>query len=83
MTPEQFNEKYKDFLKEGHYGLAIEGEEFVKWLDEKFQEYIKQPGFSYSQIKTKFRSGRFYAEGITEEQQLEVEGKIKELCMSP
>lgn len=80
MTTEQFNTKYKDYLEEGHYGLAINDKGFIQWLDSKFQEYIKQPGFSYSQIKAKFGMGRFYAEGITREQEYEVESKITELC---
>ena len=79
MTTEQFNEKYKNFLEEGHYGLAVGDEEFVKWLDGKFQEFIEHPGFTYSQIKSKFGMGRFYCEGLTNEQVIEVEQKITEL----
>lgn len=79
MTVEQFDEKYKDYLEDGHYGLAINNEEFINWLDDKFQEFIKQPGFKFSQIKAKFGMGRFYAEGLTDEQILEVEKKITEL----
>lgn len=76
MTVEQFNEKYKGYLKEGHYGLSIYNDTFVSWLDDKFQEFIKIPGFTYSQVKAKFGYGRFYCEGLTEEQILEVEDKI-------
>jgi hypothetical protein len=70
MTSEEFNEKYKDYLEEGHYGLEISNPDFIKWLDHKFQIFIEQPGFKYSQIKSKFGMGRFYCEGIS---QLEVE----------
>jgi hypothetical protein len=80
MTKQEFNEKYKDFLEDGHYGLAINNDEFILWLDNKFQEFIKQPGFKYSQIKTKFGIGRFYCEGLSDEQIIEVETKITELC---
>ena len=80
MTTEQFNQKYNDYLEEGHYGLAINDEQFIEWLDGKFQEYIKLPDFEYSQIKAKFGMGRFYAEGINNEQISEVERKITELC---
>lgn len=80
MTAEQFNEKYKDYLEEGHYGLAIDEEELTSWIDNKFQEFIKRPGFSYSQIKLKFGSGRFYCEKISVEELLEAERKITELC---
>jgi hypothetical protein len=80
MTTEQFNQKYNDYLEEGHYGLTIYNEQFIEWLDGKFQEYIKHPDFKYSQIKAKFGMGRFYAEGISNEQISEVERKITELC---
>lgn len=80
MTQEEFNKKYKDFLEEGHYGLAVDGEEFISWLDDKFQEFIQQPGFTYSQIKSKFGRGTFYCEGLSNEQINEVENKITELC---
>ena len=80
MTSEQFNEKYKDYLEEGHYGLGIDIPELTEWLDDKFQEFIKQPGFSYSQIKAKFGMGRFYCEGLDGSQIYEVEDKISNLC---
>jgi len=60
MTSEQFNDKYKDYLEEGHYGLGIDIPEFTDWLDKKFQDFIKKPEFTYSQIKAKFGEGRFY-----------------------
>lgn len=80
MTTHEFNQKYKDYLEDGHYGLAVGNEQFIEWLDGRFEEFIKQPGFSFSQIKSKFGMGRFYAEGIGNEQILEVERKISELC---
>ena len=80
MTSEQFNEKYKDYLEDGHYGLGIDIPELTEWLDDKFQEFIKQPGFSYSQIKAKFGMGRFYCEGLDGSQIHEVEDKISNLC---
>lgn len=80
MTDGEFNIKYKEYLEEGHYGLSIHKEEFTNWLDSKFQEFIKKPGFSYSQIKVKFGMGRFYCEGLTSEEVIEVENKITELC---
>ena len=77
MTSEEFNNKYKDYLEKGHYGAdGFDDPEFLKWLDVKFQEFIKQPNFSYSQIKEKFKMGRFYAEGISQEAINEVEDKI-------
>jgi hypothetical protein len=79
MTTEEFNSKYKDYLEERHYGLAVGDEDFISWLDIKFQEFIKQPGFTYSQIKSKFGKGTFYCEGLSNEQINEVENKITEL----
>ncbi len=79
MTIEEFNKKYNDYLEEEHYGLDIEEPEFIEWLDEKFQEFIKYPGFSYSQIKSKFRMGRFYCDGLPNELINEVEQKITDL----
>ncbi len=80
MTVELFNEKYKDFLEEDHYGLEFGDEEFIKWLDTKFQEFIKIPGFKYSQIKSKFGTGRFYCEGISLQNVQEVEQEITKFC---
>jgi hypothetical protein len=80
MTDEQFNDKYEQFLEKGHYGLDIGIPEFVEWLDQKFQEFIKVPGFSYSQIKAKFWMGRFYCKNLLDWQIKEVEDKITELC---
>lgn len=79
MKSSEFNEKYKAFLEEGHYGLGIEIPEFTEWLDKKFEQFILKPGFSYSQIKAKFGMGRFYCEGLTNEEVLEVEQKISSL----
>lgn len=79
-TSKEFNEKYKDFLEEGYYGLSFDNEEFITWLDGKFQEFIKKPGFKYSQIKVKFGTGRFYCKGLSIEQVMEIEHKITELC---
>ena len=76
MTSDEFNKKYKDFLEEGHYGLAIEEVKFIEWLDQKFQTYIQKPGFSFSQIKMKFGYGRFYCEGLEMKEINEVENKI-------
>ena len=30
MTADQFNQKYKEYLKEGHYGLDIHVIDFIK-----------------------------------------------------
>ena len=79
MTHEEFNEKYKNYLEKGHYGIDVGNSDFIEWLDKKFEEFIKKPGFSYSQIKSKFGMGRFYCEGLTREEINEVEDKISKL----
>ena len=79
MTQAEFNEKYQDYLEEGHYGLDIYDEEFVGWLNKEFEEFIKIPGFTYSQIKSKFGYGRFYCTNLSNEEVTEVENKITEL----
>ena len=79
MTHQEFNQKYKDFLEEGFYGLEIDIPELTDWLDEKFEQFILKPGFKYSQIKSKFNSGRFYCEGLTNEEIYEVEDYITNL----
>jgi hypothetical protein len=82
MTAEQFNEKYKDFLEEGHYGLDLHNPEAIKYLDNEFQELIKIPGFKYAQIKSKFNWFCFYADRISLEKKQEIENKLKEIYKS-
>lgn len=60
MTVNEFNEKYKDYLEEGHYGLDLNNPNIIKYLDEIFEGLIKIPGFKYTQIKEKFGLSRFY-----------------------
>ena len=79
MTAKEFNEKYKDYLEEGHYGATgFDEPDFLDWLDTKFQKFIKYPDFKYKQIKSKFNWGCFYAVGLTTEERKEVESKIEE-----
>jgi hypothetical protein len=61
MTAIEFNEKYKDYLEDGHYGLDIHNSEVIEYLDYIFPVIINLlPDFKYSQIKTKFNMARFY-----------------------
>jgi hypothetical protein len=80
MTVNDFNEKYSAYLEERHYGLDIHDEKVIAYLDEIFEtELTKIPGFTYSQIKLKFNSSRFYATGLSNEKENEIEKKINEL----
>lgn len=59
-TTTEFNKKYEAFLEKGHYGLDIQIPSVIEYLDTVFEELTKIEGFSYSQIKLKFRSARVY-----------------------
>mgnify|MGYP003326477110 CR=1 FL=1 len=76
MSVEEFNNKYKDYLEDRYYGLAVDIPEFTEWLDNKFQEFIEYPGFKYRQIKSKFNYGCFYCTGLSQEQVIEVQNKL-------
>jgi hypothetical protein len=61
MTVTEFNEKYKDYLEERHYGLDINIPSVIEYLDSIFDDgLVNLPGFKYSQIKLKFNMARFY-----------------------
>jgi hypothetical protein len=79
MTAEEFNEKYGDFLEEGHYGLALDDAEAVEYLDSEFQELVKIPGFSYSQIKGKFSWFCFYCTNVPTEKRNEIEQALAKI----
>ena len=79
MTSEEFNQKYKDFLEEGHYGLALSKPEAIEYLDQVFEELIKIPGFQYSQIKSKWNYFCFYNNGVSAEKTAEIENRLKEI----
>lgn len=62
MTAEDFNEKYAEFLEEGHYGLDIHKPEVITFLDAIFGSTLRHvPGFTFSQIKVKHGDPRFYS----------------------
>ena len=60
LTLEQFNAKYKNFLEDRFYGLAINNQKVIDYLDAEFEMEITNGDFQYSQIKTKFDSVRCY-----------------------
>lgn len=78
MTVDHFNEKWSDYLEEGHYGLAIDDPVVAEYLDKLFEDLTRLPGFSYSQIKWKFDNVCFYATGITGAMQRMIENTIKD-----
>lgn len=79
MTCDEFNEKYNEYLSEGHYGLDIDEPEVIEYLDDEFQKLIEIPNFKYYQIKLKFGSTRFYCDGVDQEIINLIEYNINEL----
>jgi len=79
MTTDEFNEKYKDYIEDGHYGLSYEDPRIVGFLDNIFKDLTKIPGFKYSQIKMKFGKARFLS-GIGCELSYLIEDEINRLC---
>ena len=62
MTIDEFNIKWNNYKREGFYGLDIEEQSVVDYLDNEFEKEVKiNPDFIFSQIKIKFNSCRIYA----------------------
>ena len=62
MTIDEFNIKWNNYKREGFYGLDIEEQPVVDYLDNEFKKEVKtNPDFMFSQIKIKFNSCRIYA----------------------
>jgi hypothetical protein len=78
-TSDEFNKKWGAFLKKGHYGLALDKPEVIEYLDAEFESLSKLPDFKFSQIKSKFNSFRFYADGVPSEKCYEIERKLAEI----
>lgn len=60
QTCVEFNEKYIEFLEEGHNGLTIEIPGVVVYLDRLFGDLTKIPGFKYSHIIRQHGLARFH-----------------------
>lgn len=59
-TTKEFNEKYKEYIEEGHYGMDINEPSVLTYVDQIFNDLIKIPGFQFSQVKTKYGLARVY-----------------------
>jgi hypothetical protein len=59
-TSNEFNDKYKNYIEEGHYGMDINEPSVLTYVDQIFNDLIQIPGFKYQQIKTKFGLARVY-----------------------
>jgi hypothetical protein len=62
MNVSDFNKKYSNYLEFGHYGVFIDNERFLKYLNEMFMNIIlHHPKFKFTQVKAKFGQVRFYS----------------------
>jgi hypothetical protein len=77
MKIEEFDKKWEKYLEEGFYGLAIDNEKIIDYIDSEFDEEIKiNPNFKFYQIKIKFGTSRVYADS---DKTTEWENKINEI----
>lgn len=61
MDAIEFNNKYEKYLEDGHYGMAIDDDEIINYMDKQFELMTTlDPMFTYSQIKLKFGMARVY-----------------------
>lgn len=79
MNSNEFNEKYKDYISEGFYGLGFDIPEVTEYLDKVMEDLITIPNFKILQIKLKFNMPRFYFETSWKNKHLEgaLENKIE------
>jgi len=59
-TSKEFNDKYNDYIEEGHYGMDINEPSVLAYVDQIFNDLTQIPGFKFQQIKTKFGLARVY-----------------------
>ncbi len=59
-TTTEFNEKYKEFIDEEHYGMDINEPSVIAYVDHIFSDLTKIPGFKFQQVKTKYGLARVY-----------------------
>lgn len=60
-TSDEFNEKWKQYLEPGHYGMTIEHPKVLEYMDKEFEKETKlHSEFTFAQIKLKFHTARVY-----------------------
>jgi hypothetical protein len=77
MTAEEFNQKYKEYIPNGWYGLGFNIPDVTEYLNEVMEDLITIPGFEIHQIKLKFNMARFYFETNWKEKGLEAALMVK------
>ncbi|WP_188051089.1 hypothetical protein [Flavobacterium sp. GP15] len=74
INANSFNEKWKNNLIDGGYGLDIANREVSEYLNHEFEkEKIENPNFKYFQIKIKFGSCRVYTNNYRKKEEWEKE----------
>lgn len=71
MKQQEFNNKYKQYIPKGWYGLSFDIPEVTEYLDGVMQDLITIPGFELHQIKLKFNMARFYFDTSWEQKYLQ------------
>jgi hypothetical protein len=85
MDADEFNQKYKQYIPDGWYGLGFSIPDVTEYLDKAMQDLITIPGFELHQVKLKFNMARFYFEtgwkdkGLEAALEIKIESKINEL----
>lgn len=82
MTCEQFNKKWENYLEPMHYGVDINIVEVLDYLDNEFQNLIKNKNFSYSQIKIKYGACRIYCKGVNPDIVQDIEIQINKILIN-
>lgn len=63
MTSDEFNKKWHKYLEDRFYGMDIEQQDVIEYMDGEFEKEVKvNPSFAYAQIKLKFGTSRVYAD---------------------
>ena len=85
MDADEFNQKYKNYIPNGWYGLGFSIPDVTDYLDKEMEDLILIPGFELHQVKLKFNMARFYFQTNWKDKALEavienkIENKINEL----
>lgn len=79
MTRQEFNEKYKQYIPKGWYGLDFDIPQVTNYLDGVMQDLIHIPGFELHQIKLKFGMCRFYATSVVSALQHSIESDVNKM----
>jgi len=60
MSPQQFNERFKEYLEEGSPGMEIPFPSVSDFAAVWFNDLVKIPGFKYYAINTQFGMAKVY-----------------------